>query len=307
MRACVQSLTSSSVLQRIILFIMFTLAYTINLQRQSDEYGGPPTSWTEGAKGLQLEIYPPHIDQLPVHTQRNVHINCSMLSPASSQLVPVIPESQNTSAQQNTSLVLDFGEEFDYDDFPNFTYIAMITSQHPNIAIALGSKDRMQNTDNRTDEILLEISPFTEATFTVEARSIGRALIMIRIQSYYSYYGDDYNSSDPTVKAMSVVEYHVTVVRQLRTVDLVFDCVVAVVAGLNSFSMGCLTDWPSLRYHMRHPSALLIGLACQILVMPAVSIKFPFGFCLVINEQVSQKCIRFSTACGQPSHSICIS
>ena len=334
MRLVARSVTASHVLTHLLALCAMAQAPGSRADNgeglSPNEGQGRTTPWTEGgdpergggggAEGikLQLELYPPEIDHLLVHTERTVHINCSMITTSPSQSPLSLSVSSNggnrraiNALSPNPSFPPSFANHTsspsndytDEDGFPtmedlyNHTYIATITSRNAKVAIVSGPEHLIQRVDNRTDEIVLELNPFAETTFTVRAQHIGHTLMVIRVQSLYSYYyqndlfnltntdpglsasnldktGSGFLNDDDSVSAaptLSTLEYPVTVVRRLRNVDVVFDFVVAVMACLNSFSMGCLTDWPSLRHHLKHPSALLIGLACQFLVMPSVS------------------------------------
>ena len=75
----------------------------------------------------------------------------------------------------------------------------------------------------------------------------------------------------PEVVSLHKLYYHVTVVRRVRTVDVAFNWAMAVTSLLNSFSLGSATDCRTLRYQLKHPTAILLTAACQFLLTPPVS------------------------------------
>ena len=185
---------------------------------------------------FNITVQPPEISQLPVNTQRQVYIICSH----------ILPPLENTTAT-------------------NLTYVASVVSENTNVAIATAQQYGSAN-DNKTAELTFQVQLNKVNTFEVHAIQVGRVTMMIKVSK-----GEEYRPSGKLSKTVSIIEYHVSVIRQMRTADLVFDAVMAAVAMLNIFSVGCCTDWESLRTHLRHPSALSIASCCQFIIMPMVS------------------------------------
>ncbi|XP_013389854.1 sodium/bile acid cotransporter 5 [Lingula anatina] len=91
----------------------------------------------------------------------------------------------------------------------------------------------------------------------------------------------------------TVMEYKVTIQRTRRTVDLGFDCAIAIVALFNSFGMGCVTKFQKLKDHIKHPQAVLLGSTCQFIIMPVLA----FGLAKIFSMNDEMGLGLFYTAC----------
>ena len=201
--------------------------------------------WAMNELDFQLSLHPPEITALRLHARQHVHINCSIPHDLINLHVDV---NQNSTAH-------------------NATYVFHVLSQDANIAIPV--RDDYGPVGNNTEQISLRIDSDSNSSnsFLVQANSVGHVLLLIRVTSFLNDWEDLYHT-------LQFVEYRVTVVRKRRAVDAIFDWVVAIVASLNVFSIGCATDWASLRMHFKHPTAVLLASCCQLLIMPTVSIPY---------------------------------
>lgn len=200
----------------------------------------PAIRQDEDGYDFNITVQPPEIAELPVNTRRQVYINCSH----------ILPSSANASAF-------------------NLTYVATIMSQDLSVAIPTGR--HYGPPTNRTDELAIQVHTDQPNTFTVHAVHVGRVTLVIKVSKE-----EESSGVEEFPSTVSIIEYRVSVIRQIRTTDLVFDAVIAAIAMLNIFSVGCCTDWPSLKAHLRHPSTLIIGVCCQFIIMPVVSTNYSF-------------------------------
>ncbi len=272
----------------LIILSMFTLAYSIQLHQQPDI---ADNGW-EVSK-FHLEFNPPSITWLTIGEFKDVYINCSTCSTfattlgaaksaTSMDMVVDAPHLSSSTAVTGLStshqyLNATHMAKSSTQIVNNLTYIAWIMSKNAKIAIPVGADHIVRPYSNRTDQILLSIHPNSNSVFSVSAIYVGHAILLIRV---YPYSGDINWSDDvideqlfATLDTLSIMEYPVTVVRRDRVVDRAYNIVIAAVAILNSFSTGCVTDWASLRMHIQHPSALLIGISCQFILNPIVSMQ----------------------------------
>ena len=75
-------------------------------------------------------------------------------------------------------------------------------------------------------------------------------------------------------------EYHVSVVREHRAIDNIFISVIVIIIVLANVGMGCKIDLEVIKEVTRRPIAPAIGMGCQYIIMPLVSIlRFLFISC----------------------------
>lgn len=202
---------------------------------------------------VHLQIIPPEIQWMFAHDYTDILVNCSIPS----------------SGPYLQSDMYHLGDT-------QVTYIARAHSLTPMIAKPSHSNHQPHKFDNQTELVLLEFHTEQLNSLSVQGIMVGYASIQLTVYATadlnYSLFleYEDLHLLD-TMEVVGSLEYQVTVGRRVRLFDVIFDCVVATVATLNSFSMGCTTDWPSIRAHWRHPYALLVGLTCQFILLPPVS------------------------------------
>ena len=204
---------------------------------------------------FNITVQPREIRLLHVSMERYVIINCTC---------GTVDVSEVARAQVGgTGVVPEW-----YPTSNDTVYLATIRSRDSRVAIPIG--EHYGSDENRTaDELVLRLDVGQVNVFRVRALHVGRVVMVIHVASE----GTGLATPEDLPQTLSILEYRVAVVRPVRTADLVFETVVASIALLNSFSIGCVADWPSLRKHFRHPTALIISICCQFIIMPAVSNK----------------------------------
>jgi hypothetical protein len=204
---------------------------------------------------LNITIYPTQIQEIFMNQQTDIYINYTMT---------LISNGKMDGRANNGSAKMS-----------DVSYVATIMSQNPYIVLPLGHNYGPPS--NFTDDISILLHANKSNMFTVEALCVGRASLIIQVTSFYGHLsGYDINSELSTSSKIATYAhnpYRVTVIRKLRFVDVIFDWVITVIVGLNSFSIGCMTEWSSLRMHLRHPTSILIAACCQFIIMPTVSIN----------------------------------
>lgn len=160
-------------------------------------------------------------------------------------------------------------------------YIAIITSADSQVAIPTTASPHekvFKLNENRTDQILLRFLPSEGSMFSVQAQHVGYGVLVVEFYDQHdtANLGDDAEfDQDPNywnlTKPIYELYFSVSVVRKVRWVDMTFDCVIAAMATLNAFSIGCDSDWASLHQHLQKPATLLLATGCQMLINPLVS------------------------------------
>ena len=191
---------------------------------------------------LHIQLSPSEVSNLPAGVVSWVIINCS-----------------SSESMHQAQLAPSISPTMEYNNHTG--YVITVTSSNPNVALPYSEED--WSDDNRTDRIVFSLQHNQHSVFAVSAHNVGHAIFLIQV-SLSSVTPDN-------IPVISQMEYPVTVIRKLRLVDLVFDCAMAAIALLNSFSLGCLTKWCSLRQHLGQPNALLLTACCHFVLMPMVS------------------------------------
>ena len=274
-------------LGRLLVTAMFTLSYSIKLHKQSDISDNGA-----GVAPFQLLLDPPRLQQLPIDEYYDVHINCSSYGAHShydDSNSTDTPPTTTTSPPRHTT----DSEDPSTSSSQSYNYVARITSNNPAVAIPVESDHVVRPLlfSNRTDQIYVPVYVDSENIFSVYATHVGHVALLVQVYAHSDALSLEerleYLAQSPQPPwdlhedTVAILEYHVSVIRHVRVVDVVFECVIAAVATLNAFSMGLSTDWPSLRHHIRHPAALIIGLLCQFVIMPVVSMGFPSISCII--------------------------
>ncbi len=171
-------------------------------------------------------------------------------------------------------------------------YIALITSADSQVAIPTtvdvhgldtANLQGFKLDENRTDQLLLRFLPSEGSMFSVRGEHVGYGVLIVQfykqwVQDAPGQGQEDVSALDPNdwnlTNAIYELYFSVSVVRKVRWVDMTFDCVIAAMATLNAFSIGCDSDWASLHQHLQKPTTLLLAVGCQMLVNPLVSGTF---------------------------------
>ena len=240
-----------------------TILYSLLSMIQSAVLGAEGVAVNNGWELLNVAVTPPNISHLPINMYRWVVINCSNIGGL---------------------------DKIDGRNSSTF-YIITIMSKNSHVAIPFSSKDLYPG-DNRTDILYLMAEPSQLVKFAIKAEHIGKTSLTITIHDPALYVptstfspgqmdiGDimydidlDDLMSDRT-NMLAQLDYYVTVIKKMRVVDMGFNCVMVAVAMLNSFGMGCLTEWSNLRMHLLHPTSLLLTACCQFIILPTVSHQY---------------------------------
>ena len=246
------------VAQNCIVFINCTLAGPFAHHEKSDIHSSPPDTMSD--------------DKNPsINTDNSSSFSFSFPSTFSSSA-----PSTNASMMQQQQRQLNSPAQKRHQPSPY--YIAMITSADSQVAIPTGPHDKVFKLDeNRTDQILLRFMPSEGSMFTVQAEHVGYGVLIVQFYDQWDAQEDDpiyWNLTNPIYE----LYFSVSVVRKVRWVDMTFDCVIAAVATLNAFSVGCDSDWASLHQHFKKPTTLLLATGCQMLINPLVSKVYIFTF-----------------------------
>ena len=266
------------------------------------------TSWWNPA--FHVTLIPSKVEHLPVAQHRIVFINCSsnggfIASERDNSLAETMNDERNPSTKtdnssssfsspSNSLSIFSPSVPSINDSMPNQQqqqqqlnpaqkyhqaspyYIAVITSADSQVAIPTGPHDKVFKLDeNRTDQILLRFPPSEGGLFTVQAEHVGYGVLIVQFYDQWDTHEDDplyWNLTNPLYE----LYFSVSVVRKVRWVDMTFDCVIAAVATLNAFSVGCDSDWASLHQHFKKPTTLLFATGCQMLINPLVSYSLIF-------------------------------
>ena len=239
-----------------------TILYSLLSMLQSVILGTERVPVDNGWARFNFQLSPPNITNLIVHKHRWVVINCS-----------------------NIHLQSDIAENLNASNI----FIVSIVSNNPHVVIPFSDQDLFLN-DNRTEMIYLSPRSDQLIKFGVKAVHIGETVISIKVHDIsfaLSNSADSKGSIDVRDMIFNIdieelenddsytsaqLDYQVSVIRKLRVVDMGFNCVIIVIAMLNSFGMGCLTDWASVRMHLIHPTSLLLTAACQFVLLPMVGV-----------------------------------
>ena len=279
--------------------------------KEEDQNSMQRTSWWDPA--FHVTLIPSKVEHLPVAQNRIVFINCTSnghffhyeeshtdsslpkrmyddknpsiiidnsnfsSSSISSPISSSAPSTNDSTIQQQRQQQLKSAAQKRHQPSPY--YIAMITSADSQVAIPTGPRDKVFKLDeNRTDQILLRFQPTEGSMFTVQAEHVGYGVLIVQFYDQWDNREDDpiyWNLTNPIYE----LYFSVSVVRKVRWVDMTFDCVIAAVATLNAFSVGCDSDWASLHQHFKKPTTLLLATGCQMLINPLVRIMFIY-FCI---------------------------
>ncbi|XP_071117652.1 ileal sodium/bile acid cotransporter-like [Haliotis cracherodii] len=198
---------------------------------------------------------PPVINNLKVNSRQSVYFNCSPLEPGS-------------GSQENST-----------------SYAFVIISDNDNIARPVVDSLYDKSVDMEQEEryAVMSVEADREHNFTIEAMHVGRVTMSVAMLNTY------HNSMD-VPEAHYVQAISVSVKREQRLADIVFNSSAAAVAILISFGIGCVTDTESLKRQLKYPVSLVIGFCCQFILMPVVA--FGLAMLLPVNKD-----IRFGLLC----------
>lgn len=211
---------------------------------------------------------PPVINNLKVNSRQSVYFNCSPLEPGS-------------SSQENST-----------------SYAFVIISDNDNIARPVVDSLYDKSVDMEQEEryAVMSVEADREHNFTIEAMHVGRVTMSVAMLNTY------HNSMD-VPEAHYVQAISVSVKREQRLADIVFNSSAAAVAILISFGIGCVTDTESLKRQLKYPVSLVIGFCCQFILMPVVSITSV----LSASPCTDTHSIKMPTSClaQQSTHKLC--
>ena len=190
---------------------------------------------------------PATINSLTVHSQRSVQFNCS---PAT----PDLPAPRPNGTSQ------------DLLPPPECTqYRLLVVTSDAKVAVPSSApRHDTHSVEGRERYAIMSIGAQRDHNFTIEAMHIGRVTMSVALLNMDGSMLDVQRSH--LVQAVSV-----TVRRERRVADLVFDSSSAAVAILISFGIGCVTDMDSLKKQLKYPVSLVIGFCCQFILIPVVS------------------------------------
>ncbi len=214
--------------------------------------------------GLDIQVHPSQTLNLTVDQEAQVSIRATVRTANYSAR----QHAEHSSFTPNSTLPLIM----DY----NYTYIARIESGNKQVAVPeIPSRNGIRTYPPHVNGSLNQVTLYLDLTksnsFTIHAKKLGSAVFFIQVSRIYDGHISENNTFASSSSFDVILQYHVTVIRHLRLVDIVFNWVVAVIAGLNSFSLGCATSVTSLQTHLRQPTAVLLALLCQIIILPTVS------------------------------------
>ncbi len=269
---------------------------SVNFQSQS---GLIVQKWWNPA--FRISLNPSKVEHLTVDEMQTIYINCTneeniadndnLAMSDATDVVDTVDPKHSIHTKVNYSTIPNnnsLSPTLAHQHQPLPYYIAMITSINPQVAIPTGDYDKIfKLNENRTDQILTRFQPDEGSAFLVHAMHVGYGAM--RVQVFTQWGNSDALGDDPLYWNLSRPIYElyisVSVVRRLRWVDMTFDCVIAAMATLTAFSIGCDSDWSGLLKHIRTPATLLMTMACQFVINPLVSIRrVPKTACISSRE-----------------------
>lgn len=182
------------------------------------------------------------------------------------ELVQFIVSSRNPESFNVTTLTLEC---------PRGSWSVIVRSLDPQTALPVLHQDLQRSNrksagaDARfhgvfTDSVVVNDS---RGYFGVLGRRLGRCVLAVEARRYPRASGKD---GCPGTGALRH-DYHVTVVRLRRSVDVGFNWAVATTTVVNGFSLGCVTEWRVVKECSRRPGLLLLAASLQLVAMPIVS------------------------------------
>ncbi|XP_064624733.1 sodium/bile acid cotransporter 4-like [Lineus longissimus] len=117
--------------------------------------------------------------------------------------------------------------------------------------------------------------------FRIEALHVGRLQIFFRMDLVkLKPEGEEIEEPEPTanmttkdrdVQLIAELDYILIARRKRRMVDIAFEVMIAGLAMINSFGVGCMCNKESLQMYSKKPMALAATLVCQLIFMPIVA------------------------------------
>jgi hypothetical protein len=112
--------------------------------------------------------------------------------------------------------------------------------------------------------------------FRIEVLHVGRLQIFFRMDLVREELADpeptkNATGKDKNVQLIAEMDYILVAIRKRRMVDVAFEVMIAGLAMINSFGVGCMCDKASLQMYAKKPMALVATLVSQLIFMPIVS------------------------------------
>lgn len=132
---------------------------------------------------------------------------------------------------------------------------------------------------NSSDLVVMVLDSERLGYFRVLGKELGHCVLLLKFYEFrkpvttVSVDKDGGSEELGEIELRLIVTYRVSVVRRIRSVDQAFNWVVAMVTMVNSFSLGCVTEWTVVKKELRRKYiVVLTALVCQFVVLPVVSI-----------------------------------
>lgn len=139
---------------------------------------------------------------------------------------------------------------------------------------------------NSSDLVVMLLDSERLGYFRVLGKELGHCLLVLKFYEFRKpgntvYFDKDGGSEElGEIELRLIVSYRVSVVRRIRSVDQAFNWVVAIVTMVNSFSLGCVTEWTVVKKELRRKYIVVFtALVCQFVVLPVVSVAL---YCIVL-------------------------
>lgn len=218
-----------------------------------------------------------HVDFLPVQ------LNPLIVSHLQTVQVRIFDESNHTSKNDTWEVMTARA--------PNSCVAVPVESVLTTRAVSrFASAPRTMGLHNSSEPVVMVLNAERLGYFRVLGKELGHCLLVLKFYEFRkpltSVHLDKDGGSEEElgeIELRLIVTYRVSVVRQVRSVDQAFNWVVAIVTMVNSFSLGCVTEWTIVKKELRRKYiVVLTALLCQFIVLPVVSSSL---FCIVLSER----------------------
>ncbi|CAH1772496.1 unnamed protein product [Owenia fusiformis] len=153
-----------------------------------------------------------------------------------------------------------------------------VISSHPRLAVPMTQIPEKPKKRLKKGQIKEKLPPpvisfniytANQNCFFIKGLHVGRARMMVHIRKITPPERDP-NSGEKDI--ILSYEYKVLIIRKRRWVDMIFDCVMALVAILTAFSLGLSTEQEVLKMQCKKPAPIIIAFVSQFLIMPLLSL-----------------------------------
>jgi hypothetical protein len=107
---------------------------------------------------------------------------------------------------------------------------------------------------------------------------IGRTFITFKLYNYSNNLDKENQSEDFDL----VTKFPVIIHRKLRPIDHIFQVVIYVFMVFVTLGFGCKLDLEVVKANLKKPIAPIIGMGCQFIIMPLVSMYILYKFFLLV-------------------------